>query len=77
MYGWLFIAYTVALVPVSMLWYRVGQTNGREDAERACSVMLAELPKHASWCGVRFQEVCDCPVNGPTMRAYKRRHFNG
>ena len=29
-YGWLFIAYTVGLVPVSMLWYRVGYSMGVE-----------------------------------------------
>jgi hypothetical protein len=32
-YGWLFIAYTVALVPVSMLWYRVGVSVGREEGQ--------------------------------------------
>ena len=55
------MGYTVALFPISYLWFRTGEAYGRDKECEACERMLLEWHLHASGCGVRFGVECDCP----------------
>jgi hypothetical protein len=79
-WGWLFIGYTVALVPVSMLWYRVGAAVERDRLCDACEAMVSTWHTHANWCGVRFGVDCDCAIGSAAaakLRGYKTNYVRG